>query len=205
MKIYFIRHGRTQGNLEKRLIGRSFDPSLIEFGVRQTQLLSEQLKGKDIQLMRVSPLLRTKQTGEILMKYLNIQHIIYEVDLIERNFAIFEGLNKEALETKKKEYGINGGELYNFFPNNVGGVESNFNVYKRIKNILLRDLAEQPSNSNIIYLTHAGVIHSFIGTGLGIAEDKVKLFKIREASYFMCNVNECGNIQVMELWNNEFY
>lgn len=205
MRIYFIRHGRTQGNLERRLIGRNSDFPLIEFGVRQSETLGEQLRDKDIQLMRVSPLLRAKQTGEILAGYLNIERTICEADLIERNFAIFEGLNMEILEIKKKEYGIFGGELCNYFPDNAGGVESSFNVHKRVKNILLRDLPEQPNDANIIYLTHAGVIHAFIGAELGIAENKDRVFKIREASYFMCDVDECGNCQVIGLWNNELY
>ncbi len=204
MKIYFIRHGQTQGNKEKRLIGRSIDLPLIEFGIKQSEALCKQLKNKEIQLMRISPLCRTKQTGEILANHLHVKHILYEDNLIERNFTIFEGLDSELLKIKKREYGICGGELYNYFPNDIGGVENNYNVHKRIRELLLKDLTEQPPNANIIYLTHAGVIHSFMNTELGIKEDKVHAFKIKEASYFMCEVDKYGNCQIMELWNNNF-
>ena len=85
IRLLFIRHGATAGNLEKRYIG-STDEALCEIGIEQM----EQLQKQNFQIDRlfVSPMQRTHQSAEILFP-----HTAYTIveDFRETDFGLFEG------------------------------------------------------------------------------------------------------------------
>ena len=59
LKIYLIRHGKTQGNLSGKYIGARTDEPLCQEGIRE-------LEGKNYpkaELLFVSPMKRCRQTG----------------------------------------------------------------------------------------------------------------------------------------------
>ncbi len=84
-QLLFIRHGATAGNLEKRYIGRTDEP-LCTLGIEQIC----QLKAQDFQpeYLFVSPMLRTRQTAELLFPQLPMTLVD---DFRETDFGIFEG------------------------------------------------------------------------------------------------------------------
>ena len=97
ISLLFIRHGATNGNLQKRYIGRTDEP-LCDAGISQVLKLKEQNFHADY--LFVSPMLRTKQTAELLFP-----QISYTVvnDFVETDFGIFEGKTAKEL-SHNKEY-----------------------------------------------------------------------------------------------------
>jgi len=89
-KILFIRHGATAGNLEKRYIGITDEPLVTE-GTQQVMRLRE--RGITADYVFVSPLLRARQTAEILFPG---KQVTIVDELKETNFGQFEG--KSAAE-----------------------------------------------------------------------------------------------------------
>ena len=88
MEIFFVRHGMTQGNLEKRYTGRT-NESLLPQGAELLKLAYYPLVNKIFS----SPLLRCIETAELIYPAIPIE----ECDsLIETDFGIFE--NKNYLE-----------------------------------------------------------------------------------------------------------
>ena len=87
MKIVLIRHAKTQGNLEKRYIGRTDEPLCLD-GVKQAEALFESGKLPRLDTLISSPYLRCTQTAEILYP-----GMVYKIndDLRECDFGIFEG------------------------------------------------------------------------------------------------------------------
>lgn len=90
-QLYFIRHGAVAGNLQRRYIGRTDEP-LCEEGRSQIQALQKQCLTAD--QVFVSPLLRTRQTAEMLFPHQ--EHTILQ-DLRETDFGLFEGKNAAEL------------------------------------------------------------------------------------------------------------
>ncbi len=91
-KVYFIRHGATAGNLEHRYIGRTDEP-LCDKGIDQADAcVREGVPQGDV--LFVSPLLRCRQTAEILFP--NMEQRIVE-DLRETDFGAFEGKTANEL------------------------------------------------------------------------------------------------------------
>ncbi len=70
---YFIRHGQTDANAQGLMCGGDWDISLNEVGLSQAAGLSNKILQVTpaIEELRVSPMLRTKQTAENLNSILN--------------------------------------------------------------------------------------------------------------------------------------
>lgn len=95
MKIYVTRHGQTDWNVQGKTQERA-DIELNEVGIKQAKQTKEELKNIDIDLIICSPLKRAKKTAEIINEGRNIP-IIFDDQIIERNFGEFEGEKKNLM------------------------------------------------------------------------------------------------------------
>ena len=89
--IFFIRHGATEGNLRRRYIGRTDEP-LCEAGIAQVKAL--QKRGLSVDRLFVSPMLRTRQTAELLFP--QMPYTVVD-GLAETDFGRFEGKSADEL------------------------------------------------------------------------------------------------------------
>ena len=89
MIFYLLRHGKTRGNLEKRYIGVTDEPLCVQGRAE----LEEQKNRFRVQRLFVSPLLRCRETADILFPGMK-QEIVE--DFRECDFGLFE--NKNYLE-----------------------------------------------------------------------------------------------------------
>lgn len=95
MKILFVRHGKTDWNHQKKMQG-SVDIPLSDDGIEHAKIMAEKLKNLKIDVAFCSPLDRAKQTMEIINNLReNKIPVITEETLTERNYALYEGRNKE--------------------------------------------------------------------------------------------------------------
>ncbi|HJO91906.1 MAG TPA: histidine phosphatase family protein [Victivallales bacterium] len=71
MKLYFIRHGESEANVQKVFSNRGIKHGLTSKGILQAEEASKQLYEYKINQIYSSPLLRAQQTTRILHKVLN--------------------------------------------------------------------------------------------------------------------------------------
>lgn len=98
MELYVVRHGETNYNVQDRYTG-SADVPLNETGIKQARELAENLKDITFDIIITSPLLRAKQTAEIISSF----HNVFPVEIQgfqERNLGIFEHLTVAETEEK---------------------------------------------------------------------------------------------------------
>jgi len=88
MKIYIVRHGQTNSNIENKLLGVA-DEDINETGIGQAKKAKENLRNKKIDVCFSSPLKRTKQTASIICE--DNFPIIIDERLLERGFGNLEG------------------------------------------------------------------------------------------------------------------
>ena len=91
IKIWLIRHGMTEGNRQQRYVGTT-DELLCEEGRQQIILKRQLIKSdQDIQNVYVSPMLRCRETAEILFPAVS--------QITEAGFgsAVSENLNTEII------------------------------------------------------------------------------------------------------------
>ena len=88
-KLILVRHGQTEMNAEGLYFGK-LNPPLNDLGINQAYEAKNKLLNIDYDKIYSSPLERAKQTAEIC-NYLD-KDIIFDSNLEEINFGIFEGL-----------------------------------------------------------------------------------------------------------------
>lgn len=93
MIFYFVRHGETQWNVEKKIQGTT-DVPLNETGLRQAKELAEKLVNENYQIVRAytSPQIRAAVTAKMAADALGIESVPLQ-DLIEMNLGVWEGDN----------------------------------------------------------------------------------------------------------------
>lgn len=90
MKVLLIRHGMTAGNALHRYIGRTDEP-LSPQGIQAAQAVGSNLS---VDLVYVTPLLRTRQTASILFPH--ARQMVVD-GLREMDFGRFEGKSADEM------------------------------------------------------------------------------------------------------------
>ncbi|MGA1622345.1 MAG: histidine phosphatase family protein [Synechocystis sp.] len=97
LRLLLIRHGETQWNRESRFQGIR-DIPLNENGKAQAQQAAEFLKDVDINLGISSPMLRPKETAEIILQYHPDVTLDLQPDLVEICHGLWEGKLETEIE-----------------------------------------------------------------------------------------------------------
>lgn len=160
MKIYVVRHGQTSGNVERIMDGCRRDIPLNETGLEQARIARDQLKGVNLDMIICSPLIRTRQTADILN--INNAPIVYDDRLLERDCGEFTGNSFDCLDLDV---------YWNYYDTTkYESVEPLPRFMERVYDYL-DYLKEVYSEKTIMLVTHGGVsmaIHSYVN---GIPSD----------------------------------
>lgn len=89
MRLYLLRHGQTEWNIEGKIQGKT-DIPLNETGLRQARCLAEGMREREISAVYSSPLLRAAQTAEILAEEKGLSVSVLP-ELREVDFGLWEG------------------------------------------------------------------------------------------------------------------
>lgn len=101
MKLYIIRHGQTDWNVEQRIQGRR-DIPLNEMGRRQAACLKEAMGTRPVVSVFSSPLIRAGETAQAAAGPWNAPIVTVE-ELAEVHYGLWEGRKAEDLLTEDRE------------------------------------------------------------------------------------------------------
>ncbi len=157
----FLRHGESVGNLENRFQGHA-DYPLTNLGRTQARSLAKRWKKEGRTFTRAvsSPLLRARETAEIVCKSLEIP-LEFDPDWKEIDSGLLSGLQQEeavhhpaylAHLTPYTHFGQTG--------------ESRWQLYLRAGKALQR-LLDQPAESTLV-VAHGGILNITLYAILGI-------------------------------------
>ncbi|MBC8569301.1 histidine phosphatase family protein [Zongyangia hominis] len=179
MRIYLLRHGATQGNLEQRYVGRTDEP-LCEQGRLPAQRLGKRLEGEQIEAVLTSPLLRCRQTAALLFPGKTIALID---GLEECDFGEFEYKNYEELAANEAyQRWLDAGGTTGF-----PGGESRDAFIFRCADAFQKSVEalEERGVKTAAYVVHGGTIMAVLSR-----------FARPEEDYFHWQVGACGGFLV---------
>lgn len=156
-KIYLVRHGETNANVEKRYCGQT-DVDLNHKGLRDAASIAKVLKNISLDSIVSSDLKRTLKTAELINEYHQLE-LELNPDFREINFGKFENLTFEEIGVKypeEKVKMIKEKINYNFLEG-----ESLSVLYKRVIKSFNK-LLEAKENENILIVSHGGVIRMIL-------------------------------------------
>lgn len=96
MKIYVARHGETEFNLHKILMGQRFDIDIDKRGVKQAEELANVVP-VEVDMIFSSPLRRAFHTAMIISEKLKLG-VVRRDELMERDFGNLQGKSWAEIE-----------------------------------------------------------------------------------------------------------
>ena len=151
MKLYFVRHGETDSNRDGIMQGQSINQQLNDRGVRTCLSLKNKLSSTSFDTCYTSPMLRAWSTALIIAG----EKCIVQEDsrLIERYLGDFEGKERAEYDMSKFwDYELDSTD-------NV--VESIRSLISRCRSFLEYILDKYDDSSNVLIVSHAGIIRCF--------------------------------------------
>ena len=157
----FLRHGESTGNAQSRWQGQS-DYPLTDRGRAQANALAERWKSENVKfdLVIASPLVRAKETAEIVAMALNVR---VEIDplWLERDIGEMEGLTAEEVRQRPQP-------PYVTPYNSIGGDgEGDWELFLRAGRAL-HELLKRPAG-NYLIVSHGGMLNQLMHAIVGVA------------------------------------
>lgn len=160
MKIFLIRHGQTDWNIQGRFQGRE-DIPLNEAGILQAEECGKALKGEPFKAVITSPLKRASKTAQIIAEIVAVKQIIIENQIIERDFSKVSGMTPNEREA--------------FY---ASGEKDDKEPWEKLSGRMiscLKRYGEQYHHNNIIMVSHGASINSVLSV---LSEGKTGTGKI---------------------------
>lgn len=190
MRFYLIRHGQTEWNAQKRVMGRQ-DIPLDSVGEQQITELAQTLAAFPIQTIVSSPQLRAQQTAQAISVVKNLPvHTdarISELDFLRwQGKALHEIQDDQVYIDRKKD----------FFTFRHPEVENFESLMGRVSTFISE---VEKKDEHVAVVTHLDVVRAMVIKIMGTSPDSFFQFKIQNAS---CTIlTKENNRWVMELMN----
>lgn len=190
-RLYLVRHGETQWNLESRTQG-SKDISLTEKGLWQANRLAERFMGEKIESIYSSDLKRAYNTAKAIGDRLGIE-VKVSLNFREMNFGCWEGKNIECIKEEFKD-------IYSLWMSNprkavIPGGEELIGVQQRALKAVNK-IMENGAGGNVVLVSHGITIKTLIFGLLDIDLMYLKKIRIDNGSISIIDFRDQGNVLV---------
>ena len=204
-KVYLIRHGKTQWNLESRYQGANGDSPLLKDSYREIELLASSLQRIPFEHAYASPLKRARITAQALLNHLNPEiPLTIDSRLKEFNLGKMEGMHFEDVAAKWPEVLKNFRHHPDKYDESLVEGESFLEVIARFR-AAIEEYCRQYPNGNILVISHGAAlnaaINALIGTPLAHLKDRGGL---SNTSTTILITNDGRHFE-LEKWNDTSY
>ena len=204
-KVYLIRHGKTQWNLESRYQGANGDSPLLKDSYREIELLASSLQRIPFEHAYTSPLKRARVTAQALLNHLNPEiPLTIDSRLKEFNLGKMEGMHFEDVAAKWPEVLKNFRHHPDKYDESLVEGESFLEVISRFR-AAIEEYCRQYPNGNILVISHGAAlnaaINALIGTPLAHLKDRGGL---SNTSTTILTTNDDRHFE-LEKWNDTSY
>ena len=166
-RLYLVRHGEAQNNTEHFLDAQGNPENhLTEKGRGQIALVAKELQEKKVDVIITSPLLRTRESAEILSKSLGVE-IVEDKRLREIGFGSMEGMSEKVLREKYPHTMDHAGEG---LPEGLETVEQ----LKKRSREFLEEVNKNYLGKTIVVVSHADPIFMIHGLAKGYSDQELR-------------------------------
>ena len=155
MKLYFVRHGESEANLQHVISNYASPFGLTELGRQQVHALAERLKELPITTMYSSPVLRAMDTADILYQALSLPYRVTEA-LREYHCGVLEGQSDEESWRLHRQYYEDWTLRHDYLSKPEGG-ESFEDIQKRFLPFI--ESLKRDEDEHILLVGHGGLLH----------------------------------------------
>ena len=157
MKLYFVRHGESEANTLRVISNRESHYGLTELGKQQANILATRLKDVPLTTIYSSPILRARETAEILSQSFHLPYQITEA-LREYDCGILEEKSDEESWKLHSEIAEDWTQNQNHLRKPDGGenfLEIKKRFYPFIESFTQNGLHQE---DHILFVSHGGLL-----------------------------------------------
>jgi len=183
MKLILVRHGETQWNKEKRIVGHT-EIELNEVGRSQVMQLARVLSGETVSAIYSSPLRRARQTAEEIAR---VHHLDIRVKDALKEFDAGDMNGMTILEVSERY-----GDFFDRWMEGVPGLrmpggESLSELKHRAWPAVEQIIKDHQDDDVIIIVSHTITILTIVNSALGMSLENFRRLRL-----------EVGSISVLE-------
>ncbi|AFG38779.1 histidine phosphatase family protein [Spirochaeta africana] len=181
LRVYFIRHGESEGNSQGILQGRQ-DYPLSELGREQCRAAATYLADRGIEHVLTSPLLRARETADIIASAAGLPQPVDNGNLVELDTGLFTGMTIREIE---REYPAEWSAFHRDSWEAVPDAESIASLWGRaisVWNEIIETANQGPRH--ILAVTHGGLLQWIIKTSLGARPQWLPLMSTANCGIF---------------------
>ncbi|MBL75715.1 MAG: hypothetical protein CL763_02165 [Chloroflexi bacterium] len=196
---YFVRHGETKWNAERRVQGHT-DIPLHDRGRQSLQYTAKRLASINFDFVYSSDLVRATETAELILKanQLNRPEVNIDPTLREVSFGDFEGMTWEEMSST-----VDGLRLHQDMRNldyAPPGGESYRDLLNRLAKFALL-LETNHVRDNVLIVGHGAALRALVVKLLGLADDAYwSLTGLGSGSITRVSNRRSGNVLLS--WND---
>ena len=174
----FVRHGRTEGNVRRILVGHT-DIPLDELGYRQAAAVAKHV-GTPTRpdVVVASPLLRARETAQAIADVLELP-VEIDPDIAELNFGEYEGWSFDDIRTRQPEFAAGFADIE--FDAHWPGGERLSEFHRRVHNAVT-NLATRYASHVAVVVSHGGFLGSLAAQLMGTPPNDWSRYQIQNCS-----------------------
>ncbi|MCP6726541.1 MAG: histidine phosphatase family protein [Patescibacteria group bacterium] len=158
MKLYLVRHGESISNVKGSIV-QPLGSELSEKGKEQAEILAKRFKDIPVDIILSSPLIRAKQTAEIIQGVIGKEVVYTDLLSERRNPSGFIGKDTEDPEFKKINKLLRDSTDPSFHHSDE---ENLFDVKERAERLL--EFVSSRKEEHILCVTHGVFLKIVIGS-----------------------------------------
>jgi probable phosphoglycerate mutase len=153
--VLVMRHGLSEGNVTRRLSAAAPGEPLTEIGRRQAADAAEALAGRNVARVYASPLLRARQTAEVLARALDAGSVVV-LDGV-RGFTLGDCEGSDSDEDWARVDAVFDTWLDGDLDAALPGAESGHDLVRRVA-AALEEVADQHRGETVVVVSHGGAM-----------------------------------------------
>ncbi|WEV37812.1 histidine phosphatase family protein [Lactobacillus sp. ESL0677] len=204
MQIYFVRHGKTEWNLEERFQGGHGDSPLLSQSLIDIKKLGQHLKNIKFRAIYASPLKRAFNTAQGIDDAMNAElPVIIDERLREFNLGKMEGMQFKAAEQK---YPTQVNDLWHH-PERYDGHQISGENYPEViarGQSFAREVAQKFSNPDdkVLAVSHGAALSAIMGGLLGFSLKNLRQKgSLNNTSLTILSTDDQGQTWHSLIWN----
>lgn len=177
-EMLLIRHGESLANRAGIYQGRSVDTSLSSLGKRQAGLVASRLKDEKVACVFTSPLKRTQETANIILRASGVK-LIKDRRLLEINHGCWEGKSRDVVSLKWRPLL----DIWKKAPHKaqMPNGESLQDVAQRVDHFVC-DLEKNCQNQTVAVVSHDVILRVLICKAFGLSLSCLWSFELDNCS-----------------------
>ncbi|WP_429971239.1 histidine phosphatase family protein [Fructilactobacillus sp. Tb1] len=207
MKLYFVRHGKTEWNLESRYQGAGGDSPLLPQSYAEMTLVGQYLKSVQFKHIYASPIKRARITAEHIKSELDyLVPLSLDNRLEEFKLGKMEGMKfTDAQQQFPQTFDNFRNHPDQYDPSEIGG-ETFQELIKRMKSKIMEVAQNFDDDDNILFVSHGAALNALINNLVGVPlKDLRKRGGLANTSTTIIETNDHGKTFTMKQWNETGY